>query len=131
MTREDLPWVYDLCCRRYGPEFHPDTTAAWFLNVVLPRPLEYFAIRSERALTIVQLTIQPFRGCITEAQTMFTCAEEGAIWDVVHLLRKSKDWSKERGASRWCLWSETSFELGPLARRLGFPKETKVYVLDL
>lgn len=129
MTKDDLPWLYDLCVRRYGPEYDPYTASSWFLNTVLTAPQQWLAIRTDRAFTIAHVTIQPFRANVTEVQQIFTCAEEGAMWEAVHLLRVSRGWAKAKGAKRWCLWSETSFDLEPLARRLGFPKESKVYVL--
>lgn len=130
MTKDDLPWLTDLCIRRYSNEYDRETTSAWFLNSVLTTPLQFLAIRTDHAFTVAHMTVQPFRANVMEAQQIFTCAEEGAMWEAIYLLRVSREWARNKGAKRWCLWSETSFDLEPMARRLGFPKETKVYVLE-
>jgi hypothetical protein len=134
MTRDDLPWAYALCKRRYSSRFDADTTAAWFQNIVLSNPLQFLAIRSDHAFVIAHLEAMPWTAFELEVSVMFTCCEEGCrtgIWEALNLHKQSMEWGKRRKAVRWHLWSDTSFDLGPLAARLGCEQASSRYIKDL
>ena len=133
MTADDLPWAYQLCRRRYPTRFDADTTAAWFKNLVLSNPLQFLAIRSDHAFVIAHLEAMPWTARELEVSVMFTCCEEvrSGVWEALNLLRQSMVWGRDRNAVRWHLWSDTSFELGPLAERIGCEKASSRYIKEL
>jgi hypothetical protein len=131
MTLADLPWAYQLCKRRYPRNYDADTTAKWFVNRVLSNPLQFHAIRSDHAFVICQIEAWPWTGRELECSVMFTCVEEnvrGAIYEALELHRQSQEWAYQHGAYRWHLWSDTSFDLGPMARRLGCEQVSSRYI---
>jgi hypothetical protein len=134
MTRADLPWAYALCKRRYPSRFDADTTAAWFVNLVLSNPLQFLAIRSDHAFVIAHLEAMPWTARELEVSVMFTCVEEdarGAVFEALELHRQSMEWGRARNAVRWHLWSDTSFDLGPMAKRLGCEAASSRYIKTL
>jgi hypothetical protein len=49
----------------------------------------------------------------------------------VYLLRRSIEWARTRNAKLWRICSETDYDLGPLARRVGARSESARYILTL
>lgn len=131
MTADDLPWLHDLCVRRYPKHYDSHTTEAWYKNIVLSNPLQFIAIRTDRAFSVAHLEAMPWTAFELECCVMFTCAEEGAMWEAVKCLRMTLFWARQRKCKRWHLWSETTFELGPMAKRLGINRTATRYIKDL
>jgi len=105
---------------------------AWYRNIVLSNPLQYRAIRSPHAFVIAHLEALPWTATELEVAVLATCSELGCpIWEVLGLLNETQEWGRQRNAVRWHLWSDTSFDLGPLAKRLGCQRASSRYIRDL
>ena len=131
ITPDDMPWIQALCARRYDNRYDFTTSTAWALNIVLRSPLLFHAFRTDRAFSVSHLYTMPWTAKELEVDMMFVCAEEGAMWDVFHLCHASMQWARERSAKRWRISSDTGYELGPIAERLGARRISPRYVLDL
>ena len=103
---------------------------AWLLNQVLRNPQVFLAIRNDDAFLIANTLRLPWTDEPT-CEVLFICAEEGAIWQALDLTRASVRWGRERRTWRWRISSETDYELGPLAKRLGARAITSRYELKL
>jgi hypothetical protein len=66
-----------------------------------------------------------------EANVVFICADDGCMWQALRLLRCSIDWARRRRCTTWRLASETDYDLGPLARRLGVTEQSPRFILQL
>jgi hypothetical protein len=134
MTVADLPWLNKVCIARYPKRFDAHTTSAWFKNLVLSNPLQFLAIRSDHAFVVAHLEAMPWTAFELEVSVMFTCCEEGVrsgVWEALNLLKQSMEWGRQRKAVRWHLWSDTSFDLGPFAQRLGCEQASSRYIKTL
>jgi hypothetical protein len=131
MTDNDLDWLVSLCKRRYSNHYDPITTEAWFRNMVLKNPQLYLAQRTDNAFCITHIYVLPWTGTEIEVDVMFLCAEHGAGWETLELLRASIAWARTHNGKRWRLSSDTEFDLTPLARRVGARLLTPRCVLDL
>ena len=127
MTENDLPFLKELCLRRYGNQYAPVETEAWFKNIVLKAPLLFNAVRTEHAFCISMLSILPWLPNDIECNVIFICSDDGYGWEAVRLLRYSMTWAKERKCSRWYLASETEYDIGPIAKRAGTKEITPRY----
>lgn len=131
ITYADVDWFIDLGLRRYPKDWCPIGTEAWLRQRVLPNPASHLAIRSRNAAVVVTITYQPWTPSKFEAVVTTTMCEEGAVWEVVPLLRYSVEWAKRHRCRNWRLASETQYELGPLARRVGAKQGDPYYLLEL
>lgn len=104
---------------------------AWFRNIVLKGPLMFGAFRTDDAFLICMLSVLPWLPGETECNICFACADDGAMWQLMTLLRFSIDWAKKRKCTIWRLTSDTTYDLGPLALRLGAKEITPRYALNL
>lgn len=119
LTDADLPWLNVLCRKRYHVRYDAQATEAWFINIVLKNPLLFYPARTDNAFSISMLSVAPWLPDEFECHNMFTCADDGAMWEVMALLRASIAWGRRRRATWWRICSETDVDLAPLARRLG------------
>lgn len=119
MTANDLPWLSDLCKRRYDSSYCSVDTEAWFLNRVLAGPMMFFPARTTDAFCVSMLSAVPWIANSLECNVVFICAEEGAMWQAMRLLRASIDWARLRKCTLWRVSSDTGYDLRPLALRLG------------
>jgi len=119
MHEGDLPWLIDLCKRRYSDKYDPAGAEGWFRNTVLKSSILFYPARTEHAFTITMLACEPWSPSEFTANVVFTCAEDGAMWQVIHLLRDSITWSKKRRCVAWRMWSDTEYDVAALARRVG------------
>lgn len=131
MTADDLPWLDYLCKKRYSHKYDADSTAAWFLNIVLKSPMIFFACRTQDAFAITLISVVPWLPNNIEANLVFICADDGCMWQAVRLLRSSIDWAKRRKCTLWRVSSDTDFDLAPLARRLGAKELSPRFVMEL
>jgi hypothetical protein len=131
MHEGDLPWLYEVCQKRYSDKYDPAATEGWYRNIVLKTPLLFLPIRTDHAFTIAMLSCLPWTPSEFEVNIIMLCAEDGHMWDTLRLLRSSIEWARLRKASYWKICSETDYELGPLARRLGATELTSRYVMRL
>ena len=131
MHEGDLPWLGYLCRKRYSHRYDQEGTEGWFRNIVLKAPLLFYPARSPRAFTVTMLSCLPWLPAEWNADVVFTCADEGAGWEIVHLLRASITWSRRRRATHWRISSDTEYDVAPLAKRMGAEEISPRYVLRL
>jgi hypothetical protein len=119
MHEGDLPWLTDLCKRRYSPHYDPIGAEGWFRNTVLKSSILFYPARTENAFCITMLACEPWVPSEYTANAIFTCAEEGAGYDAIRLLRDSIAWGRMRRCVAWRIWSDTDYDVAVLARRVG------------
>jgi hypothetical protein len=127
----DVPWMMDLGNRRYGNQYDRFGTEMWFRNIVLRGPMMFWPCRTDNAFCIAMISTTPWRPEAAECNVVLVCAEDGHMWEAITLLRGSIDWAKRRKCSLWRLSSETSFDLEPIAAKLGATEANVRYVKRL
>ena len=131
MTEDDLPWLKDLCLRRYSHRYEPESTENWFRQLVLKNPLLFLAIRTDNAFSISLISCLPWLPSEFEVNVIFLCAEHGEMWQALKLCRYSIDWARRRKCHVWRLASETGYDLSMISKRLGCKELTARYSLRL
>jgi hypothetical protein len=119
MTPEDVQWISELFEGRYGPRYNWPATQLWYLNIVLKAPMQFFPIRTDNALCITSIGLEPWHPQELEAFINTLVSRPNATWEVLELLRESVDWAKKRGCTRWRFQSDTGNDIAPLMKRLG------------
>lgn len=130
LTERDIAWMADLGKRRYSNAYDFRTVEGWFTNIVLKSPLAFLPIRTDSAFCIALLSTTPWAGG-SECNIALLCADHNSGWQAMTLLKATIDWARQRKASVWRIASETEFDLGPLALRLGAKEQTPRYNLEL
>lgn len=120
-----------LAKRRYDEAYDFIGAEMWFRNIVLKSPMVYLPIRSQDAFAIGMLSTVPWRPQEVECNVVMVCADFGALWQAVTLMRATLEWAKRRKCIKWRVTSETDFDLGPIAIKLGAEKEPSRYVVRL
>ena len=128
---EDAPWIIALAKSRYPPAFDVDAAELWVRNIVIKQPVVFLPIRTDHAFLIALISILPWMPGEPEASVVMVCAEDGHMYDAIHLLRVSVDWARGRHAATWQLNSITDYDLGPIATRLGASFLTPRYTIRL
>ena len=105
--------------RRYTQRADPMALEAWFRGVVLKQPAIWLAVRTDNAFVMGVINVRPWIPSEMELALVLVCADEGAMWEMIELLRFSMEWAKTRRCTDWQISSITRFDLGPIARRLG------------
>lgn len=129
LTEADIPWLVYLCKKKYSNRYDSATTENWFRNVVLKSPMTFYATRTDAAFQISMLSIMPWFPAEPECSAIFACAEDGALWDVIKLMRDSIEWARRRRCSMWRLSSDTAADFEHLAKRLGATEIAPRYVI--
>lgn len=125
---DDVPWLLSLAYKRYGA-FDP----GWVLlrlAEAMSRKHDWLVARSARAFVIANLFLPPWRECQPECNIVVLCAEPGAVWDAVRVARYSVEWAKEKGCLHWWLGSETSYDISPIAKRIGASQAMPRFRMD-
>jgi len=123
--------MHRLSLKRYPRDYDIDTAERWVRNNVLQSPIAYQAIRTDRAFMISMLNVLPWKPGDPEVNVMAVCAEPDAGMDVFRLARASIEWGRKRKAWRWYIVGETSFDLEPIARRVGSTGHMKRHYVEL
>lgn len=131
MREGDLSWLAYLCRKRYSHKYDQEGTEGWFCNIVLKSPLLFYPARTDHAFTITMLSCVPWLPTEWAADVVFTCADDGGMWEVLSLLRASIEWAHKRRASVWRIMSDTEYDVSALARRVGAIEVMPRYVLRL
>lgn len=118
LTEDDIPWVYDVSVRKY-PHYDAVTTEGWYRNVVLKTPLLFLPQRTDNAFCISMLSFTPWLPASSECLVVFICADDGAHWEALKLMRASIEWARKRGCKFWRVSSDTDSDLTMFARRIG------------
>jgi hypothetical protein len=118
--------------KRYGTAgFDYSTVEGWYRNIVLKSPMMFRSARTENAFAISMLSTLPWTPSEFECNVIFVCAEEGALWEAMKLMRDSVAWAKGRKCARWRLSSNTQFDVHAMARRLGATEISPRFTLEL
>lgn len=128
---DDLPWLHDLFGRRYPKHYDRSTTERWFRNIVIKDPLNTLAVRTDDAFLVAITTVLPWIPGEPEVNVVGICAEEDCSWQVVRLLRLSVDWARKRKAARWRINTDTGYDVGALAFRVGAREVQPRFEIDL
>ena len=129
LTEDDLPWLHPLFAKRY-PGHDAYTTERWFRAVVCKDAMNMFAVRTDGAFLVAMHTILPWMPKDGEVNIVCICADDHAGWQVIALLRKSIEWARHRNAAKWRLTSDTSYDIWPLALRVGATSLRPRYEID-
>jgi hypothetical protein len=123
--------MVNLAARRYPRNYDIEAAEMWMRNIVLKQPMVFYPIRTDHAFMVTLISLLPWLPGEPEASVVMLCAEDDRIWDSVKLARASFDWAIRRNCWRWGFTSDTTFDLGPLARRLGIAERLPRYVVPL
>jgi hypothetical protein len=123
--------MLEVARRRYDPRYDFIGAEMWFRNIVLKQPMVFLPIRSQDAFAIGMLSTVPWRPQEVECNVAMVCADFGALWQAVTLMRVTLAWARQRKCIKWRVTSETDFDLGPIAHKLGAEKEPYRYVVKL
>lgn len=126
----DLSWALDLATRRY-PTFDRMATARWAIGV-LHEPRIYMR-RTRAAFVVGSLEAKVWLPKQLSCHMLFLCAEPGAHWQAMTLLRRLREWAIANQATRLFVGTDTGIDLGPMVNRLQ-PRgvsEDRWYVLML
>lgn len=127
----DIPWMADLARRRYPGNYDIEAAEMWVRNIVLKQPMVFYPTRTDRAFMITLVSLLPWLPGEPEATVIMLCAEDNAIWDAVRLTKASYDWAVRRNCHRWGFNSDTDYDVGPIAQRLGLVARCPRYVAHL
>jgi hypothetical protein len=103
----------------------------WMRNIVLRQPMVFYPIRTDHAFMVTMVTLLPWLPGEPEAMVCLLCTDEGWIWDGVKLARASIEWAIRRNCFKWGFNSDTEFDVGPIARRMGILERCPRYVVPL
>jgi hypothetical protein len=129
ITENDIGFMLEVGDRRYPGRYDRLATEMWVRNIVLKGPMMFLPIRSDHAYLIAMLSTTPWTPATPECNIAMVCADDGAMWEAVMLLRASIEWAKRRKCSLWRLSSETDFDLGPIANKLGAKEPNTRWIL--
>jgi hypothetical protein len=75
------------------------------------------------------LSVMPWLPADAECNVIFVCADDGAMWEALRLLRDSLAWARNRKCALWRLSSDTEFEFPGVAKRLGCTEISPRYLI--
>lgn len=123
--------MVQLAKRRYSNRFDIQSAEMWVRNIVLKQPMVFLPIRTDNAFCIAMISANPWLPADWHAHIAMVCADDGKMWEAMALLRETLSWATRRNCVDWKLNSETVFQLGPLARRLGAVEELGTFKVAL
>lgn len=123
--------MVELASRRYPPDFDLVAAEMWMRNIVLKQPMMFLPIRTDSAFVVCLIAVIPWLPSNWEANVIMCCAEDGKAWEVMGLLRATLEWAKKRKCVEWRMRTETAYDLGPMAKRLGAGVLPPCYVVRL
>lgn len=118
LSESDLPWLHFLFKKKYDVRFDSMTTEGWYRNIVLKNPMMFYPVRLANSFLIAMLSTLPWLPAEFDCNIICVCADDGAMWETMKLLRASVDWARKRGCKHWLLASDTVYDLAPMAKRL-------------
>ena len=123
--------MVNLASRRYPRSYDIEAAEMWMRNIVLRQPMVFYPIRTDHAFMVTLISLLPWLPSEPEANVVMLCAEDERIWDSVKLARASFDWAVRRKCARWGFNSDTDFDIGPIAKRMGMIERCPRYVVPL
>lgn len=130
MTGMDIPWFIDLGIKRYPSRWDPIGTEWWLRNRILANATHCLAIRTDHAACVTVCSATGWLPSDWDALVTTLMADEGAVWETLPLLRTSRDWAHRKKCVTWKVATETKYDLGALARRVGAVQGPPYYVID-
>ena len=127
----DVEWMADLSRQRYPGNYDIEAAEMWMRNIVLKQPMVFYPIRTDHAFMVTLIALLPWLPGEPEANVVMLCAEDGHVWDSVKLARASLDWAIRRNCFKWGFNSDTTFDIGPIAERMGLVSRNPRYVAIL
>jgi hypothetical protein len=131
ITEADIPWLYYLCKKKYAHKFDAIGTENWLRNTVFKQAMIFHPARMPNAFCISLLSLTPWLPSEIECNIVFICADDGAHWEAMHLLRDSIEWSRMRNVKSWKVSSDTEIDLRMMALRLGATEQMPRWCLRL
>lgn len=120
-----------VAAKRYpSDQFDHFAAEGWIRNTVLKSPILFLPVRTDNAFLIAMLSTVPWTPAEFEVNVMMVCADHGAMWEAIGLLRASINWARLRKCSNWRLTSEND-DLTMLARRVGATEISPRFTLRL
>lgn len=131
MTVDDWPWIFNVTRKRYGPRYDLVTSEQWYRNRVLPEPGTFHPMRTTNAFCISMISWLPWLPAEPECGIVFICTSEepSGMWEGVKLLRESVQWGKERKCAVWRMATESMYDLGLMAKRIGATEVSPRYCI--
>ena len=131
LGEKDIQWLHNLCGKKYKVDYDKKTTENWYVNTVLKAPLMFHPARLANSFCISMLSCVPWLPNDFECHIVLCCADDGAIWEAVRLLRDSIQWARYRKCKSWKLTSDTANDFANIARRLGVTEVFPRFSLEL
>jgi hypothetical protein len=128
---QDLDWLGGLCISRYRERYDVECGKQYMLQRVLPDPMGWYAVRTDNACAIATLTLDWWIPGDQQCVIRMIIAEEGCMWQAIHLLRATIEWAKSRNCKAWDLAGDTDADLRSIAIRLGAKEVWPRYRLTL
>lgn len=75
------------------------------------------------------LSVKPWTPSETECNVAALCADDGAMYEALKLLRWSIEWAKLRKCAYWGFSSDTDYDFKMLANRLGAQEISPRYIM--
>jgi len=125
---KDLAWVMSMGYRHYGP-YDPGTTLEFLVRYFNSQ--DTLKLRTNDAFLLAVQVRPAWRPTEAECHVSALCAEHGAHWQAMKLLRYSVAWAKALKCDRWRFHSETSSRIDALAKRVGAYQDTPRWRIDL
>jgi hypothetical protein len=106
LTENDCDFIRHLANKKYPHYYDFISVEAWFRNRVLKEPIKYLAIRTDSAFLIGFIDFLIWLPSQYEFNVGLLCADDGAHWEGVKLLRFSMEWATQRGCAIWRFGSD-------------------------
>lgn len=129
-TVDDIPWILSLAHERYEA-FDPGRVLVFLLETLKAPTAIILKGDHQDAVLIASTVVPPWHPKRKECHVLFLFARPGAHWQAVKLLRACISWARLQGCVKWRFHSDTSHDVGALARRVGARENKPMYVLEL
>lgn len=123
--------MLELSAKRYSNRYDLRAGEMWFRHVCLKQPTVFLPLRTDGAFLVVLISTLPWLPSEWEANMVHLCAEDGCMWEAVRLVREGIAWAKQRRCTEFRMSSETSYDLGPIAKRAGMTELRPKYCVRL
>lgn len=131
ITEQDLLWVVWLGRKRYPKNYDPPGAEGWLRNIVLKNPLMFLAQRTDNAFCVSLISVKPWTPAEYECNIAALCADDGAMWEAIKLVRWSVEWAKLRKCATWSISSDTDYDFAMLAHRIGAQETSPRFTMRL
>jgi hypothetical protein len=131
LTEDDIPWLFKIFRKKYSQRYDPITTEGWYRNIVLKQPLMFLPQRTHNAFCFSMMTMVPWLPSEFSCDIVAICADDGAMWEAMKLMRSSIAWARSRKCTYWRMSSDTETDLAAFARRIGADEVSPRFMIRL